>query len=467
MWINTLFPTILNMTFTSSIAICFVLIARLLLKPTPKIFSYTLWAVVLFRLLYPVSFTSCFSLLNIANVPVAQTGSIEFIPSDIAHAKGPSGDIFIPGVSEIINSHLLQRGDQMAVGTLETPVLFVTILWLGGVITMIVYSINQIIKLRKKLICAVPLQANIHLSDYIVSPFVMGLLRPKIYLPSTLSETEQAYIIQHEQHHIHRGDHIIRILAFVALCIHWFNPLVWLAFFLSGKDMEMSCDEAVMKRMGGDIRADYSFSLLRFSSSRRSVSSTPLMFGEGETKSRIKNVMKYKRPPFWVISVSSLACVALVGGLLANPAGGPGMRWAKTLQATDIEKIELVCLHNSEDQQYHLYGADEYSELIKLINSSRGQRLFHKPKAPFITGPMTYLYITTSDGVRHSFVNCKNNFLVIDGEIYDPTLNWLSSWYSLPGTDPVPDSFWSQPGVLAPNSIYPMADVEDAAPNQQ
>ena len=147
----------------------------------------------------------------------------------------------------------------------------------------------------------------------------MGFIRPKIYLPSALSEQEQSYIILHEQHHIRRGDHIIKALAFIALCIHWFNPLVWVAFVLSSKDMEMSCDEAVVKKLGEGIRADYSASLLSLATGRRIIAGTPLAFGEGDTKSRIKNMLKWKKPKTWIMLVALVACVVAIAFCATNP----------------------------------------------------------------------------------------------------------------------------------------------------
>lgn len=139
------------------------------------------------------------------------------------------------------------------------------------------------------------------------------------------------------------------------------------------------------------------------------------------------------------------------------------MQWAKTLHSSDIEKIELVCLLNSESEQYYLYHADEYSWLTDLVNGSHGQRLWFKPKKEFLEGPMTYLYITTKDGVRHSFVNCKNNYVVIDGEIYDATKDWLTEWDFLPGNSSVPEGFWEEPGILSPGYIYSSAGTDNVS----
>lgn len=319
MWIYTLFPQILNMSITASIVIVFVLLARLLLKKTPKAFSYALWAVVLFRLLCPVSISSNLSLLNVFDAPFSEAGSVEYIPTDIVHTENPQVTIPVPGISEAINENLPQGEEQLGADPLETPMAVATFVWLIGMGALLLHSIISLIKLRRKLIGAVHLRHNVYLADHITSPFVMGLLRPKIYLPSTLTEQEQTYIIQHEQHHIRRFDPIIKILAFASLCVHWFNPLVWLAFVLSGKDMEMSCDEAVMKAMDSDIRAEYSTSLLSLATGRKNFAGTPLAFGEGDTRSRIKNVMKYKKP-ILLVSACTFFVVVIIGiGFITNP----------------------------------------------------------------------------------------------------------------------------------------------------
>ena len=219
-----------------------------------------------------------------------------------------------------------------------------TYVWMGGVLVMSISGFVTYLRLRRKLVTASRLRDNIYLADEIDSPFVMGLIRPKIYLPSAMEEREQSYIILHEQHHIRRLDHIVKTLAFAALCVHWFNPLVWAAFILSGKDMEMSCDEAVVRKMGAQIRADYAASLLSLATGKRIIAGMPLAFGEGNTKSRIKNLANWRKPVFWVVFVAVIACVVLAVCLLTNPAA-------------DHEKAP------AEDGYYLLIGADGVAEL--------------------------------------------------------------------------------------------------------
>lgn len=321
MWCYTLFPKILNMSLTAGIVIVLVLLARLPLRKAPKIFSYALWAIVLFRLLCPISFSTEFSLLGVFHAPAVTNSSIAYIPADIVHTTNPQVDLPLPGVSKAINDTLPQGEEQTSADPLEAPMAIATLLWLGGIAAMLIYSVVSLLLLRRKLIGAVRLRENIYLADHISTPFVIGVIRPKIYLPSTLAEQEQSYIILHEQTHIRRLDHIVKLVAFLALTLHWFNPLVWVAFILSGKDMEMSCDEAVMKKMNGDIQADYSASLLSLATGRKIFAGAPLAFGEGDTKSRIKNVMNYKKPAFWIVIAATIVICVLAVCLLSNPLG--------------------------------------------------------------------------------------------------------------------------------------------------
>ena len=317
-------PKLLNMSLTASVAIVCVLLLRLMLKKAPKVISYASWAVVLFRLLCPVSIESSFSLFGLMDAPTAEstklTTSIEYVPENIVHTEYPAVTLPVPGVSDAINNTLPSGQEQLVADPLEAPTTIATYVWLAGVLVMAAYSVISYRRLRQKLLTASPLRDNIYLADEITSPFVMGVVRPKIYLPSDMEEREQAYIIRHEQHHIRRGDHIIKALAFLALSIHWFNPLVWVAFIYSNKDMEMSCDEAVVKKMGDGILADYTASLLSLATGKHIIAGVPLAFGEGDTKGRIRNLANWKKPAFWVVLVAVIACIALAVGLMTNPA---------------------------------------------------------------------------------------------------------------------------------------------------
>ena len=319
-------PRLLNMSLTASVAIGLVILLRFALKKAPKVFSYALWGIVLFRLLCPLSIGSTFSVFNLIDTPVEDYGYIssviEYVPADIVHTENPSVVLPVPGVSEVINDALPQGQEQLRADPLEGRTFVATVIWMMGVLAMGIYSIVSYLKLRFKLRVAIPLRENIFIADDIKSPFVVGLIRPRIYLPCNLSEKEQEYIILHEKHHTKRLDHVMKALAFIALAIHWFNPLVWVAFILAGKDMEMSCDEAVIRKVGSDVRADYSASLLTLATGRRIIAGTPFAFGEGDTKGRIHNLSKWKKPAVWIVILSVILCVILAVCLMTNPANG-------------------------------------------------------------------------------------------------------------------------------------------------
>ena len=323
MFFYTFMPKLFNMSLTASVAIVLVILLRLLLKKAPKVISYALWGVVLFRLLCPVSIGSNFSVYNLFDAPAQESGTItsviEYVPSNIVHTEYPSVALPVPGISDVINEALPQGQEQLVADPLEAPMSFATYAWMIGVLVMAIYSIVSYIRLRRKLSVVVPLRDNIFIADDIKSPFVVGLFRPKIYLPCNLGDKEQEYIILHEQHHIKRLDHVMKALAFLALAIHWFNPLVWVAFILASKDMEMSCDEAVIRKVDGDVRANYSASLLTLATGRRIIAGTPLAFGEGDTKGRINNLSKWKKPAVWVVLIAVVACAVLAVTVLTNP----------------------------------------------------------------------------------------------------------------------------------------------------
>ncbi len=348
MWLENVFKTVLHLSFTGSFVILLVLLARVFLCRVPKIYSYILWAVVFFRLLCPITFTSDISILpqvlaepeNAVEEIWRTTGnahSNEAIVESRMEEKrvesegvlgvytSPIERVETEGVIETytkplgspeisISYPIMSRESNSSLRSMQV----VSTLWFLGVLGWGVYSAITLRKLNQKLSAAVCLKENIYICDYIETPFTLGMVLPKIYLPSVLEPAEMEYIIAHEKHHIRRFDHIVKPMAYITLCIHWFNPLVWLSFVLAGKDMEMSCDEAVMAKADEDIRAAYSQSLLRLSTGRR-IAIAPLAFGEGNVKARIKNVMNYKKPTFWVVLVSVVVCVLWGIALGSNP----------------------------------------------------------------------------------------------------------------------------------------------------
>lgn len=328
--LETVFLQLLNMSFTASIVIVFVLAVRIVLQKVPKVFSYLLWSVVLFRLISPFSFESIFSLLPAKVNPISQ---------DILYMQTPKTDTGIGVINDSVNAILPAAAPQTSANPLQILIVIFSHIWLLGIAAMLVYSLIVLFRLKKELKNATLYQDHIFISSRIDTAFVMGIFCPKIYLPSNLNATERSYILLHEQTHIRRFDHIFKLISFLALCIHWFNPFVWAAFFLSGKDMEMSCDEAVIRRLGNNVKKDYSASLLTLATGRRIVSGTPLAFGEGDTKGRIKNVLNYRKPGFWVVLVSVLAVIFVVIGLTTSPKDFPGGFAGVNATILKIDKI--------------------------------------------------------------------------------------------------------------------------------
>jgi len=310
--VDKVFIQILNMSLTASYVIFFVLIARLLLKKAPKIFSYALWSVVFFRLLFPFSFESVFSLLFVKPVP---------IPVNISDMPLPQVDTGITVINSVVNPLLQTQGiaETVSVNPLQIWIFVGQCVWLLGIGVILLYSVISLIRLRLRLVGAVRWKKNIYLADNIPSPFVIGTIQPKIYMPSTLRKNEWNYILLHEKTHIRRLDHIWKIIAFLALSVHWFNPLVWISYVLFVRDMEMSCDERVMKSMDIDVRKKYSESLLKMAAGRRKKLGIALAFGENETKRRIKNVLNYKKPALWVVVIAVIVVGIIVVALAVNP----------------------------------------------------------------------------------------------------------------------------------------------------
>ena len=307
--------TILNMSLTASVIILCVMAARLLLKKAPKIYSYALWGVVLFRLLCPVSFTAPVSVLEATKPQVTEVGNVSVVTYRYVQSTAEEAGLAEPHIrTEPVSVQELQQLDPR-----ETILDIASHIWLAGMAAMTIYSAGIYFRLHRQLREAILWKKGIYLCDFIDSPFVLGLFHPRIYLPSDTPMKERRYIIAHERHHIRRWDHIVKWLAYIALCIHWFNSLVWIAFILAGKDMEMSCDEAVIKKLGEHIRADYSASLLRLATGRRMITGTPLAFGEGDTKGRVKNMASWHRPKLWVSTVCMMLCIAVLAACAVNP----------------------------------------------------------------------------------------------------------------------------------------------------
>ena len=309
---NELFLKIINMSISASWLVLVVLILRFVLKKAPKWVNILLWGIVAIRLICPFSFESALSL-----IPSAET-----FPEKVI--SGPSFDVQtgITPVDNRINDYLGDRyfeGVTVPVNNGNNIMTILTIVWTIGILLLVAYTVISYWRLRRKVDTAVRYKDNIFQSENVKSPFVLGIIKPRIYLPFNMNGQDLEHVVAHEQAHIHRKDHWWKPFGFLLLTIHWFNPLVWLAYVLLCRDIELACDEKVIKELGNEQRADYTQALVACSVNRRMIAACPLAFGEVGVKDRVKSVMNYKKPAFWGVVLAVIVCVFVAVCFLTNP----------------------------------------------------------------------------------------------------------------------------------------------------
>ena len=309
---SEIFLKIINMSISASYIVLAVLLLRLLLKKAPKWITVVLWGIVAVRLICPFSIESVLSLIP----------SSEVVSPTIMTDKIPTINTGIPIINSTLNPVISESftpnpGDSANPLQIWIPVL--TTIWIVGMVALLIYTVISYAKVKRKIGTAVLLRDNIYQSENVVSPFVLGIIKPKIYLPFGMNEKDMEHVVAHETAHIRRKDHLWKPLGFLLLTLHWFNPLMWLGYVLLCRDIELACDEKVIKELDHDARADYSEALLTCSVNRRMIAACPLAFGEVGVKDRVKSVLNYKKPAFWIIIAAVVACVAVAVCFLTNP----------------------------------------------------------------------------------------------------------------------------------------------------
>ena len=309
---NELFLKIINMSISASWLVLAVLILRFVLKKAPKWINVLLWGIVAIRLICPFSFESTLSL-----IPSAET-----IPLNIGMDTTPTINSGISAINNAVNPIISQSNTPMAgasVNLLQITIGICEYIWIFGMIALALYTAISYWRLRRKVDTAVRYKDNIFQSENVSFPFVLGIIKPRIYLPFKMNGQYLEHVVAHEQAHICRKDHWWKPLGFLLLMIHWFNPLMWLAYVLLCRDIELACDERVIKELGNEQRGDYTQALVACSVNRRMIAACPLAFGEVSVKERVKSVMNYKKPAFWVIIISVIVCVGVAVCFLTNP----------------------------------------------------------------------------------------------------------------------------------------------------
>ena len=311
---SELFLKIVNMSISASWVVIAVLTLRFCLKKAPKWVNVLLWGIVAVRMVFPFSIESVLSL-----IPSAET-----ISPSIMMEQSPSVQTGVPALNHVINP-VISSSSTPAPGASANPLqIWIPVLagiWLFGIAALFLYSAVSYWRLHRKVCEAVILRGNIYQSEKVCSPFVLGIIRPKIYLPYHMDSREMDHVIAHEQTHIRRKDHWWKPLGFLLLTTHWFNPLMWLSYILLCRDIELACDEKVIRKMSNEQRADYTQALVACSVDRRLITACPLAFGEIGVKERVKSVMNYKKPAFWIVLASVIVCAVIAVCFLTNPIG--------------------------------------------------------------------------------------------------------------------------------------------------
>ena len=429
---DDVFLKLVNLSISASWLILAVLVLRVVLKKAPKWVMPLLWGVVALRLVCPFSIESALSL-----IPSAET-----IPSEIVtETREPV--LYEQATLDIVTNPTLPSAAEVPVGVsrqqAQVDFNIYSVLWLAGMAALLVHALVSAGKLKRKLATAILLRDNIYESEFVDSPFVFGVVKPNIYLPMHMDEGTAAYVIAHEHAHLARRDHWWKVLGYLVLALHWFNPLVWVAYILFCRDIELACDEKVVKGLDGAARADYSQALLSCAAPGRAVAACPLAFGEGNIKTRVKSALHYKKPAFWVAAAAVLAVVIVAVCFLTNPRSERGsLVWAQKLNAADVASIELYVPAEGEARQYKKLDTEEMAQAVELINSSRGTYI-EKPETVYAGLPVWFL-LTMDDGTVHAVGSVVGHYLIIDGDTFDADVENQAEWenYVLKGDSASP-----------------------------
>ena len=364
---DDVFLKLVNLSISASWLILAVLVLRVVLKKAPKWVMPLLWGVVALRLVCLFSIESALSL-----IPSAET-----IPSEIVtETREPV--LYEQATLDIVTNPTLPSAAEVPVGVsrqqAQVDFNIYSVLWLAGMAALLVHALVSAGKLKRKLATAILLRDNIYESEFVDSPFVFGVVKPNIYLPMHMDEGTAAYVIAHERAHLARRDHWWKVLGYLVLALHWFNPLVWVAYILFCRDIELACDEKVVKGLDGAARADYSQALLSCAAPKRAVAACPLAFGEGNIKMRVKSALHYKKPAFWVAAAAVLAVVIVAVCFLTNPRSDID---AETLLGTSCGEITRISVKMEEadsGEEYRM-STEEIKTVLSLLDAAEYERL--------------------------------------------------------------------------------------------
>lgn len=355
---DAVFLTLVNMSITATWLVFAVILLRFVLKKAPKWIRGILWGFVAFRLIFPFSPESVFSL-----IPSAET-----IPQDILMAENPAVNSGFPILNETVNpviSEMFSPHPGDSANPMQILAFCASVVWVMGMIAMCLYTVVSFLRIHRTVEEAVRWKDNIWVCDRISVPFILGIFRPRIYIPSSMNETDMKYVIFHEKAHLKRMDHLWKPLAFLLLSVYWFNPVLWLAYILLCRDIELACDEKVIRQFGVETKKPYSRALINCSASGKMVSVCPLAFGETAVKERVRGVLSYRKPAFLVIVAAVLVCAVTAVCLLTNPRSDDAGELDDSLQVfLDMQIAE----HHASGYTKNNFIAIDY-EIMKMDES--------------------------------------------------------------------------------------------------
>ena len=443
---GAVFLTLLHMSLAASALVVVVVVLRLLLKRAPKAIHCALWAMVALRLLLPFSVESSFSLIpqDVAERELLTewqddyVGEVTVIYDDSAlyqDAVAAGREPFADGEG---GYYVVTAPDRLdAPDTVETAVLpILGWVWLVGCIAMLLYAAVSFFRIRKRVQLSLPLRDNIWRCEAVDSPFILGFFRPNIYLPYDMDEGQAQYVIAHEEAHLRRRDHWWKPLGFLLLAVYWFNPLLWVAYILLCRDIELACDERVIRDMDASAKKAYSEALLSCSLPRHMVAACPLAFGEVGVKKRIASVLNYKKPAFWVLVVAILACVVVAVCFLTNPKdtiGGKVYTYEKSgvLGNFTIAFFEDGTFHYTEGMASSYHSSGKWTEKGNILTLTDDDEIGYKLVNRFrkdgdtlyfiAEGSSNFLYVTVQDGERFTYTF----------DIEQPTLDGVDGMQSI------------------------------------
>ena len=404
---SSIFLKLLNMSITASWLILAVILARLLLKKAPKWIPCVLWGLVAVRLICPFSLKSVFSLIP----------SSETVPSNIALQNEPHINSGITIINEAVNPVITESfapALDTSVNPLQVIIPIFAAVWVVGIVVMLAYALVSYRKLKKTVSVCVPIKEGILSCDEVKAPFILGVLRPVIYVPSSMQGETLDYVLRHETAHLQRHDHWWKPLGFLLLSVYWFNPLCWIAYILLCRDVEMACDEKVIRDMDKGDMAAYSQALLDCSFPRKRIAACPLAFGEVGVKERVKGVLNYKKPAFWIILIAVIACVVLAVCLMTDPFSTKEKSVFDKIEESPVAKMELP-----DGSAFFVDGE------ISLLRTFAGLRLVESPLEPADTEEEWLYRIIYNPGERvkgsdEIIVSFHKDYVQINSEYYLP-----------------------------------------------